>query len=543
MSDQRRRLGYYLGVVLVIILVYTLLYRWGMTVLEGRPRTFIDSLAVVVETFTTVGYGEDAPWQSPLMEILVMLMELTGVGLLFLTLPLFIGPWAEERFRASAPTRIDGLTDHVVLCEFTSRGETTIEELAAWDRDYAVIEPDNDRALELHRQGLTVIHGDPESTETLEGANVGQASHVVVDAPDNRSASIVLSARELTDEARILGIVEDPRIGTYLTYAGCDEVFTPRRLLGESIASRVTAGVSTELGDTVPIDADFQLAELPIQGGCAVAGLRLAESGIRERTGANILGIWQKGEFIPVPDPDHELTEDDILLVAGSEEQLSSLKRLTLSEVRPHPRGTVIVAGLGRVGTTVAGQIAKSRMDYVTVDRETGSDVDVVGDATDEDVLVEAGVESADALVVALADDTAAMYAVLAARELNPDIQILVRVDEDESVPKLYRAGADYVLALATVSGRILASAILEQEEVMAPQSQVEIVRTTAPGLSGQSLAGADIRSRTGATVIGVERNGSVLTDLDPGFVLEKGDRVVLAGTDEGISRFNELAQ
>lgn len=404
--------------------------------------------------------------------------------MLFLTLPLFIGPWVEERLRATAPTAIEGMSDHVVLCEFTPRGETAIEELTAWDRDYVVIEPDNERALELHRDGLTVIQGNADSTETLAAANVDRASHVVVDAPDDRSASIVLSARELTDDARVLGIVEDPRIGPYLEYAGCDEVFTPSTLLGESIASRVTAGVSTELGDTVPIDAEFQVAELPIQNGCAVAGLQLAQSGIRERTGANIIGIWQNGEFIAVPDPSHELTEDDTLLVTGTEEQLSELKRLTLSEVRPHPRGTVIVAGLGRVGSIVASEIAKSRMDYVAVDRDPDTNVDIVGDATDVDVLREAGIETADSLVVTITDDTASMYTELAARERNPDIQIFVRSDENESVPKLYRAGADFVLALATVSGRILASALLEQEEVMAPQSPVEIVRTTAPGLA-----------------------------------------------------------
>ncbi|MDX1745898.1 MAG: TrkA family potassium uptake protein, partial [Halobacteriales archaeon] len=254
-------------------------------------------------------------------------------------------------------------------------------------------------------------------------------------------------------------------------------------------------------------------------------------------------GIWQSGEFMATPDPSHELTPEDILLVSGTEDQLSALKRLTLSEARRHPRGRVVVAGLGRVGSTVAGEIAASQMTLTTVDLMDAPDVDVVGDATEEEVLQEAGVDSADALVVARADDTAAMYAVLVARELNPTVQILVRADENESVPKLYRAGADYVLALATVSGRILASEVLENEEVMAPQSQVEIVRTTAPVLSGQSLAGADIRSRTGVTVIGIERNGSVLTDLKPSFVIEEGDRLFLAGTDEGIGRFNELAQ
>lgn len=54
-----------------------------MMVFEGRSRSFIDSLSIVIETFTTVGYGTDAPWESPVIQILVMLMELTGVDCSF----------------------------------------------------------------------------------------------------------------------------------------------------------------------------------------------------------------------------------------------------------------------------------------------------------------------------------------------------------------------------------------------------------------------------------------------------------------------------
>ena len=67
--------------------------------------------------------------------------------------------------------------------------------------------------------------------------------------------------------------------------------------------------------------------------------------------------------------------------------------------------------------------------------------------------------------------------------------------------------GVVAILALATVSGRMLASNLLD-EEVIAPQSQLEIVRTTAPALVGQSLAEADVRARTNCTVIAAERDG-----------------------------------
>ena len=104
----------------------------------------------------------------------------------------------------------------------------------------------------------------------------------------------------------------------------------------------------------------------------------------------------------------------------------------------------------------------------------------------------------------------------------------------------MYRAGADYVLSLATVSGRMLASTILEDEEVISLDKQVEVIRTHAPGLVGRTLGEADVRARTGCTVVGVERDGEVITDLGADFRIREGDELVIAGTDEGTNRFME---
>jgi Trk K+ transport system NAD-binding subunit len=141
--------------------------------------------------------------------------------------------------------------------------------------------------------------------------------------------------------------------------------------------------------------------------------------------------------------------------------------------------------------------------------------------------------------VLALPEDTTTVFATLVARELDSEIEILARAQETGNVAKFYQAGADYVLALATVSGRMLASTILESEEFVSPATQVEIVRTRAPKLAGKSLAEADVRARTGVTVIAVERDGETLTELDPDFVIEAGDDLLITGTDEGIGRFD----
>jgi len=542
MNTWQRRTASYLATLVVIILGFSVVYDYGMATFEGRPQPFYHSLQVVVETFTTTGYGSNAPWTSPEMTALVVLMDLTGVVLIFMALPVFVVPLFEEAVSTTLPATVDDLEDHVVVCTFSPRVETLVSELGSWGVEYVVIEADRERATDLYESGYEVLHGDPQSVETLRAANVADATAVVADASDEEDVGIVLTAREAADDVRVVSVVEDPDLSAYHELAGVDAVLSPRELLGESLADKVTTRVNADLDGGVEIGQDFEVVELPVQRGSDLVGRTLAESSIRERVGANVIGAWVRGEFETPPDPDAEIEAGTIPLVAGREDQLERLKTFTRSQVRPSRRGTVLIVGYGEVGATVAGELAAADVPYTTVDIEDKPGVDVVGDATEPETLREAGIEDARTVVLTLADDTLTGFATLVVRDLDPDVEVLARAEETESVRKIYRAGGDYVLALSRISGRMLASTILEDEEVISMDKQVEIVRTTAPGLAGKTLAEADVRARTGCTVVAVERDGRVLTDLGPEFRLRDGDDVVVAGTDEGVNRFTTLA-
>ncbi|WP_266080407.1 potassium channel family protein [Haladaptatus caseinilyticus] len=544
MKRQRRRALLYIAAFITVLVVYTFVYSWAMQTFEGVDRSFLEAFGIVIETFTTTGYGTDSIyWDSMEMQILVIIMQMTGVVLIFMALPLFVAPWIQEAIRASPPTSMDELDGHVVICGYSPRAETLIDELRSWDRNYVVVVSDREEALDLYEANVNVVHGDPESAEVLEKVHVGSADTIIADATDEQNASIALAVREVSNDVQVISLVEDADLTNYLKYAGADQVFSPRRLLGHSLAEKVTASVTTDLGETVTIGEDFEIVELSIQDGSKVAGAKLAESGIRERTGASIIGLWRRGEFQSSPSPDTTLDESTILLVAGREKQLERLKEMTLSDGHGSARRSVIVAGYGEVGSTVEEEMQSTAMGTVVVDIEDKPGVNVVGDVTDEGVLREAGVEHANALILALGDDTTTIFATLVARELAPGVEIVARANETDNIGKLYSAGADYVLALETVSGRMLASTILDEEEVISPDKQVEIVRTTAPRLSGQDLKDAAIRSRTGCTVIAVERNGDVITDLGPEFTIRRDDQLIIAGTDDDTNEFAEIAQ
>ncbi|MDY6764354.1 MAG: NAD-binding protein [Halobacteria archaeon] len=538
LTKRRKRGIIYVGTFVSLILAYTVVYDWGMSVYEGRPRSFINSLQIVIQTFTTTGYGEDAPWNTPQMTVLMIAMQFTGIILIFMALPVFVVPWIQDAIRTAVPDSVGEMRDHVVICGYTSLGETLVEELESRDIGYVIVEPNRGTATELYEDDLSVIHGDPGTTETLERANVGSARAVIINSSDERSATIVLSVREVNKEVRIVSLVEDPSITKYLKYAGADHVISPRHLLGRSLADKAATAVSTRLGGTVELGEDFEIVELPVQKGCEIEGKKLSESRIRERTGASVIGAWIDGEFISSPPADTRIDDNAVLLVTGKESQLEKLKEMTLSEGRIHPTQKVLVAGYGEVGSTVEKELRSSGVPKTVIDIEDKEGVDIVGDVTEEETLIEAGIDDASALIVALSDDTSAVFTTLVAQELNPQVEIIVRANDTDNMGKLYRAGADYVLALANVSGRMLAYDILE-EDVITPDKQIKMVRTQAPELVDRTLKDANIRLDTGCIVVAVERNGDILTDLGPNFVIQEEDEVIVAGTDEDINRFN----
>ena len=538
---QRRTLIYIVGLA-GVMLAYAVAYDYLMAAVEHSPQPFTRSLRVVVETFTTTGYGSDSPWSTDTMRLFIIVMDITGVVLIFMALPVLVFPLFEEAMKTSAPATVErSLEDHVVICEFTPRGETLVTELESWDVGYVIVEPDSDRADDLHEEGYRVIHADPQSVEGLERARLTDARALVADASDQVNTSIVLTAREVDEHVRTVSVVKEPDRAKYHDFAGANAVLSPRQLLGESLASKVTTGVSTTLGDSIEVGEDFDIAELPIHRGSDLVGTTLAESGIREETGVNIIGAWFRGQFVSPPSPDAELDGSTVLLASGTARQLEALKSMTLSSVRGFRRGETVIVGYGEVGRTIAEDLDDAAVPYTVLDMEEKAGVDIVGDATEPDDLRAAGVESARTVILALSEDTDTEFATLVIRDLNPEVEVIARAEETENVTKMYRAGADYVLSLATVSGRMLASTILEDEDVISMDQQVEIIRTDAGDLAGTTLGEADVRSRTGCTVVAVERNGTVLTDLGPEVRIRYADSLVIAGTDAGVTRFQRL--
>ncbi|MGE5211208.1 MAG: potassium channel family protein, partial [Acidobacteriota bacterium] len=183
--------------------------------------------------------------------------------------------------------------------------------------------------------------------------------------------------------------------------------------------------------------------------------------------------------------------------------------------------GHTVVCGWGRVGRAVAADLvaAGHSVVIVDVDAERVADVPyptVVGDATLDSTLRAAGIERASALIVALEGDAENLFVTLSARAIVPDLFIVARARQDESVPKLANAGADRVvnpqeLGAARMASFVARPHVAEFVDVVMHERSLEFrmqeydVPESSP-LAGATLRDADLRRRAGVLVLALRR-------------------------------------
>jgi voltage-gated potassium channel len=184
--------------------------------------------------------------------------------------------------------------------------------------------------------------------------------------------------------------------------------------------------------------------------------------------------------------------------------------------------GHVIICGWGRVGRACAQYLVATEQPFVVVDRDQGR-LDglpyplVVGDVTDDDVLIEAGIVKARALIAALNTDADNVYVTLSSRALRPDLVIIARARTETSKSKLVRAGANRAVNPQLIGGRRMAAFALQPHvaeflDVVMHDESLEFRMEEVAVAHGSSVCGQTLREAALA-----ERTGVLLLALRPG--------------------------
>jgi voltage-gated potassium channel len=226
-----------------------------------------------------------------------------------------------------------------------------------------------------------------------------------------------------------------------------------------------------------------------------------------------------------------------------------------------------IIVGGGDVGREAAYEFNRSKKRFVVVDRNPSlSDLSrdesilfIEGDAINDEVLVEAGIERACGLIAALPDDEANVFVVLTARQLNPHLLIVSQAAEERTTRKLIKAGANRVISPKKIAGQRMAAMVLRPNlldflDVIVQGGELdmrieEVVLESDSPLIDKTLKEAGIGQHTGAIIVGINApegrvriNPSTTSTLSS-VKLGEGDVLIALGNEDQLARLHEFVK
>lgn len=221
----------------------------------------------------------------------------------------------------------------------------------------------------------------------------------------------------------------------------------------------------------------------------------------------------------------------------------------------------VVVCGLGRNGSKACQELIRNNTPVVVIEKN-GEVLEslkmeklpvIHGDATLDEILKDAGIEKARALITSLPHDADNVYISLTAKELNPSIMVIARASDEHSEKKLFRAGADRVVMPDILGGIHMASLItkpyvIEFLEILNGMSNSDLkleeftFNQLKTEFQNKSIKEMEIRKNTGATVVGIkDDHKGFLFGPNVDTIIGPNDILIVLGSDDSIKKFRRF--
>jgi len=533
-----RRLLTLLTILPTAILTLGTLYMLGMTHLEGTPRTLMEGIQWASESITNTGYGHDNHWEHPVVASFVIVTPFIGQFLIFLIFPVLVLPYFEEKFEVRLQHELPPMTDTVLFYRYGPAIESLLEEFKRAGSRFVIFEEDLELARNLRDRKYNVVFGkladDPAAL-----ARVSEARAVVTNAGDHANATCTMIVREHGFSGPIYALADEPIYRAPMLQIGATDVFTPAHVLGAAMASRASTRISPPAEGMHLLGTQVGLAEFRVRNGSELAGQRLGDLRLREEHGVSVIGQWREGIFTTTKGPETLIDAGAILVVVGPPQQLEKVGRMAMPIRRDGP---IVLAGFGAVGRKVIEMLHDAGENCVVIDLQPGPGVDVVGNVLDNATLARAGVANASAIVLALADDSEAVFATAVVRDQAPEVPLIVRVNRTPNTARIYKAGADFAISQGQVAGQILAYHLLD-EQIIPVESRIKFSRQNPGTLVGSHPWHNETLEQTGTKIVAVERSQKVLIEFDDSFRIQANDVLYACGSLNSLERYQRQFQ
>lgn len=546
------QLSIYFFAFVMLISLYTYIFHTAYPILENKPLSWSSSLLFVVESMTTVGYGDLLPFRNDLTNLLAIQIMISGVIMIFMVVPLLLAPFLTTVLAPTPPRKTPHpLKGHIIIIGYDELSRSLIETLMISEHDILIVEQDKAVALEIAarvRRRAYVIWGDYTDPGTFAQAHIAHASYVVINKEERITANIVLGIREMT-KGQILAVVDKLSFDRYLRYAGSEYVLSPKHATGRILARHAVLNPSGDFAPDIPgldrlsinlsdhHERELRLINIPVVAGCHAAGQTLKDLNLFLRYGILVPFLWKSGTFNPLPSESDLVDNTTSLFLFGRADAISAAIHDEF-ETDESMEAFAVIAGFGDVGAAAYHELQSAGIRCIVVDAKRHGVTEVVGNAESEDVLREARITDAQFCIVAVNSDDVNIFTTLIARNLNPNIRIMARANDPSSVDKLYRAGADYVALLPTIGGQIIGRILLSSAVSILldlPNDEKVVMKHV---MTDSMPAVGWLQRRTGVRIIGIESADRSVVAPDDNERLKEGDAVIARGETEQLKRF-----
>ena len=215
----------------------------------------------------------------------------------------------------------------------------------------------------------------------------------------------------------------------------------------------------------------------------------------------------------------------------------------------------VIICGFGRNGKESAQILHDNKIPFVVVEEkhelENNLNFEVKyfmkADATKDEVLLEAGINNARAVLITLPVDADNLFVVLTAKQLNPNVTIISRASQDSSIKKLKIAGASNVIMPDKIGGAHMATLVMlpdvvEMLSIMSTRNNTGFRVAEIKTQKSISLSELDLWKKTNCTILGIkDKDNHYAINPLSSYCINPGESLIVMGSDEQIDSAKKL--